>query len=582
LNKDKIIPFSNPDTETIASVSIGNGTINNFQKTLELYDNVTNFALDKTADNKSFNLMSSKLSVFNKVIVSIHQMNNMAPDFGINQNILNFINQLSKKTKVIVVIFGNAYALNTLKEPDKLHAVLVAYHDWKETRELSAQLLFGGITARGKLPVSSNEFFKSGNGSFFIQNRLNFSNAYTLNLNKDTLKKIDSVIYDAIKQEAIPGATVLAVRNNIVFFFKSYGYHTYEHKNKTLNSDIYDLASVTKITSTVPIIMKLFEEKKITLSDKISLYIPELKGTDKENITIIELLMHHSGLIAWLPFYLETFKDKDHKILDSTIYAKTKTEKFSVKIADNLYITKSYADTIYKKIADSKLLTEKVYKYSDLGFILLHKMIENITGEKQEKYSENLLYSRLGAVTTGFLPLEKHNKSEIIPTENDDIFRKQLLQGYVHDYAAAMTGGVNGHAGLFSNAVDLAKLLQMYLNGGTYGGEKFFKSNTLKLFTTCVLCNDINRRALGFDKPLRPTGGPSSHYASDESFGHSGFTGVLVWVDPKYDFIYIFLSNRIYPSSENNKLLKMNVRTKVQDLFYKSFSDLDTTNMISN
>jgi beta-glucosidase-like glycosyl hydrolase/CubicO group peptidase (beta-lactamase class C family) len=582
VNKDRIIPFRNLDKESIATVSIGNGNVNNFQKTLELYDDIQNFSIVKTSEEKSFNILSEKLKEFDKVIVSIHQMNNTAPDFGINQNTVHFIQKLSKETKVIVVIFGNAYALKNLKEPENLFAVLVSYNDWSETRELSAQLLFGGVSARGKLPISAGDLFPAGKGDYFIQNRLNYSSAYTLHLNNDTIQKIDSVIWDAIKQEATPGATILAARNNIVFFHKSYGYHTYNETRRTKNTDIYDLASITKIGSTVLILMKLVEENKIDLSQTISLYVPELVGTDKENITILEILIHQSGFIPWIPFYMETFKDKTNKVLDYNIYSKTKTEVHSIKVAEKLYISKAYTDTIYKKIYESKLLPDKKYKYSDLGFILLHKIIESVTGESQETYSKRNYYEKLGANTLGYLPLMKHKQEEIVPTEQDDSYRKQLIQGYVHDYAAAMTGGVNGHAGLFSNANDLAKLLQMYLNGGIYGGERYLKSSTIKQFTSCLLCNDENRRALGFDKPLRPTGGPSSQYASDQSFGHSGFTGVLVWVDPKYKFIYVFLSNRVNPTSENNKLLKMNVRTKVQDLFYKSFPDLDTVKVLTN
>jgi CubicO group peptidase (beta-lactamase class C family) len=579
-NTDKTIPFKNLDTQNFASVSIGSGAVNEFQKTLELYDDISIFSISKNAEEKDFNILLNKLSNFSRVIISVHQMNNTAPDFGMTPNTLNFIKRLSDKNKVILVLFGNAYALHKIADPSKINAVLVAYNDWKETREYAAQLLFGGIAARGKLPVSIGDTFKVGKGEFFVQNRLNYSNAYALDLHQDTLLKIDSVILDAIQNKATPGATVMAIRNNTVFFLKSYGNQSYNNSPKTINSNLYDLASLTKITSTLPILMQLYDQNKIQLNDKLSSYISELKGTDKEDITIKEVLAHNSGLIAWIPFYKDTYKDQKNNILNPDIYAKTKSEKYSVKVADNMYMDQSYIDTIYKKIIDSKLLSEKKYKYSDLGFILLHKIIENLTSETQEKYSRQYFYAKLGANTTGYLPLERFNKNEILPSENDTYYRKQIVRGYVHDYAAAMTGGVNGHAGLFSNANDLAKVLQMYLNGGTYGGERYIKEKTLKLFTSCVYCNDSNRRAYGFDKPLRPTGGPCSQSASDESYGHSGFTGVLVWIDPKYDFIYIFLSNRTYPDSNNNKLLKMDVRTKVQDLFYKSFPDLDTAKVV--
>ncbi|MCF6365688.1 MAG: serine hydrolase [Bacteroidales bacterium] len=576
VNKDKIIPFKNLDKETIASISIGNGQISNFQKTLNLYDKVENYTILKDANIDVFNKRIIQLSKYDKVIVSVHKMSRRPKTFGINQNTINFVNKLSEKTKVVLVLFGNPYALSLFKKPEKLNAILVSYNDWKLTRSLSAQLLFGGITAQGELPVSAGELFKAGTGKLSVKQRLKYSNAFELGLKQDTINKIDSVVNDAITKGATPGATVLAIRNGIVFFQKSYGYHTYSKKRKTKNTDIYDLASLTKIASTLPSLMKLFDEGEIDINKKLSVYLPELRNTNKKDILIKDILAHQARLKPWIPFYRDTYEDENKTVLNSKIYSTYKTGKFTVQVAGNLFINENYRDTIYQKIYDSELRSKKKYKYSDLGFILFHKLIEDITKEQQENYVYEKFYNSLGANTLGYLPLNRFKKSEIVPTEQDNFFRHQLIQGYVHDYAAAMTGGVNGHAGLFSNANDLAKLLQMYLQGGKYGKIRYISSKTLKKFSSCAFCKNHNRRGLGFDRPLRPTGGPSSQYASDLSFGHSGFTGTLVWIDPKYDFVYIFLSNRIHPKSENNKLLKMDVRTKVQDLFYKSFPDLDT------
>lgn len=576
LNNDKIIPFTNLDTEKIASISIGNGYINNFQERLGFYDDVQNFTISKNSDNNEFMNKLSSLSKFEKVIVSLHNMSNRPPYYGVNSNTIQFIRQLSEKTKVVLVLFGNPYALNLLKEPEKLNAVLVSYNDWEISRDFSAQLLFGGISSQGKLPVTAGELFPSGSGDIIIQKRLKYGNAFELGIEIDSLEKIDSIVQDAINQQATPGAVVMGIRNKTVFYYKAFGHHTYSKSKSTEIFDIYDLASVTKIASTVPSLMKLLEQKKIDINKKLSVYLPILKGTNKEHIYIKDILAHQAKLKPWIPFYRDTYSDSEKNILSSDIYSKYKSETYSVKVADNLYMNKSYIDTIYQKIIDSELRSLKKYKYSDLGFILFHKMIEDIVNEDMEKFTRKHFYGKLGAQTLGYLPLESFPKSRIVPTENDNFFRKQLIRGYVHDYAAGMTENVNGHAGLFSNANDLAKMLQMYLDKGKYGGERYFKERTIKLFTSQYFLNNGNRRALGFDKPLRPEGGPSSQYASDESYGHSGFTGVLVWVDPKYDFVYIFLSNRIHPTSNNNKLLMMDVRTKVQDLFYKSFPDLDT------
>ncbi len=580
VNKNKIIPFQNLDTETIASISIGNGYVSNFQKTLNLYDDVENFTINKSAKIEDFNKQIKQLERFDKVIISIHKMNRRPPVFGITKNTIDFVNKLANKTKVVLVLFGNPYALKQFKNPENLKAVLVSYNDWKLTRNRSAQLLFGGITAQGRLPVSANNYFKEGMGILSIKQRLKYSNPYELKLNEDTLKKVDSVINNAIAVGATPGATVIAIKNGIVFYHKSFGYHTYSKRVKNKNTDIYDLASLTKISSTLPSLMKLYEEGKIDVNKKLSKYLPELKSTNKKNIIIKDILAHQARLKPWIPFYIDTYEDEEKTKLDSKIYSKTKRGKFTVQVANNLYISENYRDSIYQKIYDSELRSKKKYKYSDLGFILFHKLIEDITKEQQEDYVQENFYAKLGANTTGYLPLKRFNKKNIVPTEQDNFYRHQLLQGYVHDYAAAMTGGVNGHAGLFSNANDLAKLMQMYLNFGKYGKQRYFASKTIKKFSSKAFPKSKNRRGLGFDRPVRPEGGPSSQLVSNQSFGHSGFTGTLVWIDPKYDFVYIFLSNRINPTSENKKLWKMDVRTKVQDYFYKSFPDLDTTLLV--
>ena len=573
MNKNYILPFKNLDTETIASVSIGNGYISNFQKRMLQYADVKNFAINKKSGSTVFDKKINQLAKFNKVVVSIHGMSRRPPKFNINSNTLNFIDKLSQKTNVILVLFGNPYALKNLKNPDKLKAVLVSYNDKNTTRDLSAQLLFGGITAQGKLPVSAGKLFPAGKGSLFIRNRLKYSSPFELNMNQDTLNKIDSVVNDAILQGATPGAVVIGIKKGIVFYRKSFGYHTYNRKHKTKVTDIFDLASVTKVTATLPILMKLYEQKKLNLNAKLSKYIPDLKETNKKNLIIKDILTHQARLKPWIPFYRYTYEDEEHTKLNPDIYSNIKSEKYPIQVADNLYITKSYTDTIYKKIYESELREKKEYKYSDLGLILFHKMIEIQTGIKQEVYDNKMFYDKLGAVTLDYLPLKKFPKSRIVPTENDTIFRRQLVQGYVHDPAAAMLGGVAGHAGLFSNGDDLAKMMQMYLNYGSYGGLKYLKASTLRLFSSCAFCKSGNRRGIGFDRVKRPEGGPASQLVSDKSFGHSGFTGILVWMDPKYDFVYIFLSNRINPTAENRKLITMDVRTKIQSYFYKSFPE---------
>ncbi len=579
VNNNQIIPFENLDKTSIAAVSIDNLRENEFQKTLKLYTDIETFNIPKNTEINGFNKYIESLSKFNTVIVSIHEMSRNPKSFGITKNTIDFVDKLSEKTQVVLVLFGNPYALQLFNNPQNIKAVLVSYNDELITQNLSAQALFGGITVDGKLPVSAGNLFKSGNGKVSMKQRLKYASPFELNLDSDSLLKIDSIIENAVIQKATPGATVLAARNGKIFFYKSYGYHTYKKINKTQNSDIYDLASITKIASTLPVIMKLVETGKININKPLSTYMPALKNTNKENILIRDILAHQAKLIPWIPFYKDTYEDETLTSLSKSIYSSVSKPGFQTQVADKLYILDSYKDTIYQKIYDSELRNSDSYKYSDLGFMLFHKMIEDITGQKQDEYVSEHFYKKLGATTLGYLPLNRFNKSEILPTEDDTFFRNQTVQAYVHDFAAAMTGGVNGHAGLFSNANDLAKLAQMYLDGGKYGKERYFSNETIKRFSSCAFCENNNRRGLGFDRPMK-NGGPASHYASKNSYGHSGFTGTLVWIDPKYDFIYIFLSNRTYPDSENNVLLKTDVRTKVQDYFYKSFPDLDTTEII--
>ncbi|PID88155.1 MAG: hypothetical protein CSB06_01565 [Bacteroidia bacterium] len=566
---ENMLPISNLQKKR-AAIAIGKKKEYSFQNMLKRYEALPQFSVSAKAQTEVFNKYISQLSGYKEVIVSLHNLRNKPPNFGISPRTLEFVEKLAERTKVILVVFGNPYALQKLTKPQNIPAIVVAYNDWTITGRLTAELLYGGISARGILPVTAG-VFPAGCRKTYLKNRLEYVSPEDLHLRLDSLKKIDSIVLDGITQGAYPGATVIGIRNGKVFFRKSYGYHTYAKKVHTRNTDIYDLASITKIASTLPILMQLSENKKFNVNKKLSDYLPELKNTNKRNVRIKDILAHQARLRDWIPFYLHTYSNRKKKILDKTIYSSKKSKKFSVKVAQNLYITKSYRDTMCQEIYDSKLRKHHGYKYSDLGFILFNKFIEQTTGMRQDLYASKHFYKPLGAETLGYLPLNRFPKKRIIPTESDFFFRKQLIHGYVHDYAAAMTGGVNGHAGLFANADDLAKLAQMYLNGGIYGGHHFLDSETLKKFSTKAFTG--NRRALGFDKPRRPSGGPCSNYASNESYGHSGFTGTLLWIDPKYNFIYIFLSNRIHPSATNMKLIRMNIRTKIQDVFYHSFPD---------
>ena len=403
---------------------------------------------------------------------------------------------------------------------------------------------------------------------------------------------------DAISQKATPGCEILVARNGKVIYQKAFGYFTYRRHHKVNMGDIYDLASLTKISATIPAVMHLYEEDKLDIDDKISTYLPYLDTTNKKDIIIRDILLHQAGLQAWIPFYISTletiypnqdfssnryshtypirigkhFYVNKHLKYKKNYYSSQYSDTFSIQVADHLYINRFITDTIFQAIASSDVSDNHEYKYSDLGFYLLYQAIERITGKPYNEYVDSLFYSRLGAGTTGYLPLKRFDLNRIAPTEDDLVFRKQVVHGYVHDPGAAMLGGVSGHAGLFSDANDLAKLMQLYLNKGEYGGIRFFDAKTIDMFTSCGDCTDGNRRGLGFDKPepdsTKP--GPTFHGISLDSYGHTGFTGTMTWIDPSEQLVYIFLSNRVYPDAINNKLVGMNVRTKIQQAIYEA------------
>ena len=572
-NRNDIIPLINLDTLKIASVSIGNGKLTKFQSIMDLYAGVKHFAINKNAAKKDFDILMTKLADYDLVIVGFHRPSRRPPYFGLSGQTISFAHQLATHTKVVLDIFSSPYVLNRFKKSD-FEAIVLSYEDTWVAQDLSAQLLFGGIPVLGKLPVSAGKDYPVKTGITDERIRLKYAPPLELNIEDLKLKKVDSVILGAIKKGAMPGCQVLAIKNGVVFYNKSFGYHTYKKKKPVKNTDIYDIASLTKVTATTPSLMKLVDEGKLDIKKKLSYYMPELDSTNKKNITIKNILAHQARLQAWIPFYLKTFnkKTKAKYDLNPDIYSTKKTKEYNLQVADNLYIKQSYTDTIYKRILDSKLRRRSGYRYSDLGFYLFYRMIKEKTKADFPEYVYENLYAPLGMTETGYNPLNRFPKEMIAPTEQDKTYRKQLVQGYVHDYGAAMMGGVGGHAGIFSNANDLAKLFQMYLQKGVYGGKRYFKAKTIEEFTRCAYCRKNNRRALGFDRPARKSKKSSvSKYASPYSFGHTGFTGTIAWVDPKEQFVYIFISNRVYPDIENHKLVSMNIRPKVQALFYEAF-----------
>ena len=378
--------------------------------------------------------------------------------------------------------------------------------------------------------------------------------------------KIDSLFTEHHKDGKFNGNALVA-ENGEIIYQKSFGYHDYDKKNEVKNTDIYDLASLTKILATLPIVMELVDSKELTLNTKLSEMLPEYKQTNKSNVSLKQMLSHYARLKPWIPFYRNTLNDEKTGV-SSKYYASSPDKNYNVEVAENLYLRRDYIDTIYKTIRESDLNSSKSYKYSDLPYYILKEYLERKYNKPLENIVQENLYESLGANYTLFQPLKKFSKNEIPPTEQDNIFRKQKVQGYVHDQGAAMLGGVGGHAGLFSNSNDVAKIMQMFLWKGFYGGTRFFNPDVLDKFNTCYYCEDNVRRGVGFDKPQLGTVGPTCGCVSMTSFGHSGFTGTFAWADPEQEIVYVFLSNRTFPVSENRKLIRSDLRSLIQEAIY--------------
>jgi CubicO group peptidase (beta-lactamase class C family) len=604
-NENDMIPVKNLEKLKIASLVIGYKDKGVFQETMDLYADVKHFYIDRASTYHQFDSVARLLKDYNLIIAAIVNTDIRAnKNFGINDSCFFIFDSLARKHNVILDLFCDPYALEKIKNPYLYKAIILSYEDKDMIQNFSAQLIFGGIPAKGILPVTASEQFCLGNG--IIQKsstRLKYTIPEETGISSSSLNCIDSLVSDAIVKQAFPGCQILIAKEGKVIYCKSFGFHTYDRTQPVRNSDIYDLASITKIAATTPAIMKLSEQNKMKLNKSLSSYLPGSSRSNKGKLAIFDLLQHQSGMASFIPFYMSTITpvNADEKLTNKTAsvtytiksvdnyyfnknikyiegyYSHEPYNYFTTQVADSLYILKSYTDTILNKIYASPLQVTKrkqspEYKYSDLGFILLGKAVEKVSKQTLDQYMDSVFYKPLGATTLSFLPRKKFKKECIVPTENDVIFRKQIIQGYVHDPACAMMGGVSGHAGLFSNANDLAKLMQMFLNKGTYGGTRFLNTSTVENFTSRQTKFANNRRGLGFDKPETDTTkqSPSGYLAPPSSYGHSGFTGTFVWVDPDNQIIYIFLSNRVYPDQSNNKIVEMNVRTRIQDIIYQS------------
>ncbi len=568
-NKDELIPIAHLENRHIASLVIGDTLGNEFQKMLSKYAQVDHYALASNALTDTLDTLIMKLQMYDVVIVSIHDLSSKrVKNYGVTQPLLDLIGVLNERTKVVVNLFENPYGLSRMPGFENLSTLLFSFERSAVSQRLSAQAIFGGVALSGTLPVTANRMFAYGSGIRTEKTRLAYGDPFQVGMDERILAGVDEITLEAIEAKATPGAQLLIAKDGVVVYEKTFGHHTYEDKEAVLPSDIYDLASITKVAASLLSFMKLVDEKKVDVDDEVSDHLLELKKTNKKKMIFRDMLAHQGRLQAWIPFYQKTLKNGNPNPL---YYQTEQSDKFPHEVANNLYMRKDYPDTIYRLINRSDLIEKGQYKYSDLGYYYIKKLVNLEAEQPLDEYATDQFYRPLGLQTMGFRPKDRFELKRIIPTEYDMTFRKQLVHGDVHDPGAAMLGGVGGHAGLFSNANDLAVIMQLFLNKGEYGGKRYISQKTINEFTKCQFCQDGNRRGIGFDKP-EPSGkgGPTCECVSYLSFGHTGFTGTMAWADPDKNIVYIFLSNRVYPDAENNKLLKMDVRTRIQQVIYDS------------
>lgn len=541
-NSASTIPLVNLKDRKIASINIGSPNSGIFNAMLRNYAPVTELPLTQASP--------TKVEPYTTLIIQVNAESLAYPET------INYILDLQKRKEVILVGYGNTFALGLLGSFTS--PIIWNPENSEASADYSAQLIFGGSTAHNRLKESVSAVYPAGAGYSTEKIRLRYSSPEDVGINSANLNKIDRIVNEAISQHATPSAVVMVVKNGNVIFNRAYGSHTYGGAVPTQTDDIYDVASITKTAATTVAVMRLYEQQKLDLNGSIGSYFPEAKETNKEFIPLREVMLHQAGFVN-LDFF-SAIKSQDHS-LDSS-YA------YPVKVADNYFVRRNYyQEAMLPKMLKSPIKTRGQYVYSDISMYMMKEVVEHQSGAPLDQYVMNEFYAPLGMRTAGFNPRRRFERADIVPTEQDNYFRKTLLQGYVHDQGAALVDGVSGHAGLFASANDLAILNQVLLNKGKYGGIEYFKPETVDLFTSRQ--SNISRRGLGFDR------GDGNRYpsplASVGTFGHTGYTGTAVWVDPKNELIYIFLSNRVYPSV-SDRLNSLRIRPRIQDAIYEAIS----------
>jgi beta-glucosidase-like glycosyl hydrolase/CubicO group peptidase (beta-lactamase class C family) len=559
-NEDRVLPIQNLEDSQIAYVSIGEDKGEFFFDRLKHYSSV---------DQQTLSEILSTKDEYSHVVVGLHQ-----PYYSpfvkhkLSAEVIAKIDLLCQKFNVILVTFANPYSISKLPL-EKCKSVVLAYQNNPIFQSKAAQLVFGGLGANGKLPVSVGRYPQGSGVDIAPLGRLSYGHPKQVGMDEKVLEIVDLMATQAISDSIAPGMQILVAKSGKVIYHKSFGYMRYSKQTPIQWFHRYDLASLTKILASVPLAMREYEQDSLFLLSPISELLEGYEKSNKANMNFQALFSHHAGIQPWLPFYKKTLSKKTNRPLKK-IYRNKQKRNHAFQVSENLFLRTKYLDKIKDEILDSPLLDSLYYKYSDLPFYMFKEYIEGRYKQRMDQQVEEKFYSPLGASHLGYLPLQEVHVNQVVPSEIDDYFRHTEVQGYVHDMGAAMQNGIGGHAGLFSNANDVAKMMQMFMQGGLYGGYNFFSPSTVSHFNTRHYKSENNRRGIGFDKQQFKDPGPTCLCTSEQSFGHSGFTGTFAWADPASDLVYVFLSNRTYPTMENTKMVDTNLRSEIQRVIYKA------------
>lgn len=586
------LPLIDLDKQSLSAFNIGASASNTFTRTLARYAPVEKNSFTATQTTGQQSSVLGKAAAANRCIIAIYDH---------KKTTVELAHRLCQaaKSNYILCFFTSPYKLMPFSDLfESASAIILAHEDCVLSNEVAAEAVFGGCTVSGRLGVTIPDLFSAGTGYHHTRIRPSEAEPEKVGMRSDVLNKIDSLVSDGIKQKAFPGCQVLIAKDGYIIYNRSFGHYDYSRKRPVTSESVYDLASVSKAAATVPALMLARDECHLRLNDRISAYLPKLKNTDKKTLTIREALYHETGMRDSYPFYqmaidktsitklYSRYKDATFSIrqdrnlwfnhnyrYDSTWVSTSPDEQHSLQIARSLYLNPVFTDSIWQKIIDLPLQKRGTYRYSCLNFVLLRRLIEQVTRQPLDKYLQNRLFAPLGATTLCYNPHQRFGEAAdtlVVPTENDAAIRKQILQGYVHDEIAAFSGGVEGNAGLFGSAQDLFKVLELLLNEGEYAGRRYISEETCRLFTGSKTPH--SRRGLGFDKPdiKNPHNSPTARECPGTVYGHTGYTGTCFWVDPDNRMIYIFLCNRIYPHRWNTTLTQKGYRTQIQSLLYEA------------